>query len=64
MSRQWRKVGAKENPADNASRDLSGHEMISNVRWWQGPEFVWQEETTWPANPAVPEIAAEVVIRK
>ena len=51
--RQWRKVGTKENPADD------GFDMISSDRWKRGPEFHWQDETAWPTNPAVPEIACE-----
>ena len=30
---QWRKVGTKENPADDVSRGLSGFEMVSSDRW-------------------------------
>ncbi|XP_068728862.1 uncharacterized protein [Montipora capricornis] len=56
---QWRKVGTKENPADDVSRGLSGFEMVSSDRWKRGPEFLWQEECTWPTNPAVPEIASD-----
>ena len=54
--RQWRKVGTKENPADDVSRGLSGSDMISSDRWRRGPEFLWQEESAWPTNPVVPEI--------
>ena len=59
MPRQWRKVGTKVNPADDVSRGLNGFNMISNDRWKRGPEFLWQDETAWPTNPAVPEIACE-----
>ena len=24
-----------------------------------GPDFLWQDQTAWPTNPAVPEIACE-----
>ena len=30
---QWRKVGTKENPADDVSRGLRGVEMVSSDRW-------------------------------
>ena len=56
---QWRKVGTKENPADDASRELSGFEMVSSDRWKRGPELLWQEECTWPNNPAVSEILSD-----
>ena len=52
--RQWRKVGTRENPADDVSRGLKGFDMISS-----DPEFLWQDDTAWPTNPAVPEIACE-----
>ncbi len=55
--RQWRKVGTKENPVDDVSRGLSGSDMISSDRWKRGLEFLWREESAWPANPVVPEIA-------
>ena len=57
--RQWRKVGTRENPADDVSRGLKGFDMISSDRWKRGPEFLWQDDTAWPTNPAVPEIACE-----
>jgi len=45
MTRQWRKVGTKDNPADEVSRGLNWFEMISNH--------------SWPTNPAMTEIACE-----
>ena len=59
MPRQWRKVGTKDNPADDVSRGLNGFEMISNNRWKRGPVFLWQDESAWPTNTAVTEIACE-----
>ena len=56
---QWRKVGTKENPADDVFRGLSGFEMVSSDRWKRGPEFLWQEECTWPNNPAVAVIPSD-----
>ena len=59
MPRQWRKVGTKDNPAGDVSRGFNWFEMISNHCWKQGPEFLWQDESAWPTNPAVTEIACE-----
>ena len=59
MQRQRRKVGTKDNPADVVSRGLNRFEMISNHRWKRGPEFLWQNESARPTNPAVTEIACE-----
>ena len=50
MPRQCRKIGTKENPADDLSRGLSGLNMISSDRWRQGPVFLSQDESAWPAN--------------
>ena len=61
---QWRKVGTKENPADDVSWGLSGFKMVSSDRWKRGTEFLWQEECTWPKNPAVPEIASDDKVLK
>ena len=33
--------------------------MISSYHWKRGPEFLWQDGSAWPTNPAVPEIACE-----
>ena len=38
---------------------LNGFDMISSIHWKRGPEFLWQDESAWPTNPAVPEIACE-----
>ena len=59
MLRQWRKVGAKDNPADDVSRGLSGFEMISNNHWKRGPEFPWQDKSAWPTTTAATEVACE-----
>lgn len=45
---QWRHVKSELNPADDASRGLTGEEMINQVRWFKGPQFLWKDETEWP----------------
>ena len=42
---QWRYVESKRNPADDESRGLSGHELIT------GPKFLWLPESEWPQLP-------------
>ena len=55
-----RKVDTKENPADDVFRGLSGLDMISSDRWRQGPVFLWQDESSWPAKSTkVPEVACD-----
>ena len=45
---QWRHVGTKENPADDASRGLSADALLNNKRWLKGPDFLWKSEEDWP----------------
>ena len=44
---QWRYVGTKLNPADDATRENQSE------RWLQGPDFLRQDEEHWPEMPAV-----------
>lgn len=47
---QWHYVNTKNNPADYASRGLSGKKMTSEEgeRWLNGPEFLWKDPEHWP----------------
>ena len=57
---QWRYVDTKENPADDASRGLDAKTLIEQQRWLTGPEFLWQPEKAWPAQPrSLGEISTE-----
>ena len=47
---QWKHVGAKQNPADDASRGLSAEALLKNERWIQRPEFLWKSEEAWPSQ--------------
>ena len=53
---QWRYVNTDLNPADDASRGLDAHSMISKERWRKGPEFLWKGEESWPATPKPQEL--------
>ncbi|KAK3730332.1 hypothetical protein QZH41_006955 [Actinostola sp. cb2023] len=44
---QWRYVNTESNPADDASRGLTAHQLLSS-RWLKGPDFLWKE-SQWPA---------------
>ena len=41
----------KENPADEASRGLDAKTLTEQQRWLIGPQFLWQPEKEWPAQP-------------
>ena len=47
---QWKHVGTKQNPADDASRGSSADALLKNERWIQGPEFLWKSEEAWPSQ--------------
>ena len=52
---QWRWVDGASNPADDPSRGISVHDMVSNqYRWLRGPEFLYQSEENWPVRPDGP----------
>ncbi|XP_076294565.1 uncharacterized protein LOC143215848 [Lasioglossum baleicum] len=36
----WHHIRSKDNPADPASRGLSGDALAANSLWWQGPSFL------------------------
>ncbi|XP_075163325.1 uncharacterized protein LOC142235960 [Haematobia irritans] len=47
---QWRYVPTSLNPADCASRGISGTELLNNDTWWFGPRFLRESTDSWPRN--------------
>lgn len=45
---QWRHIGSKQNPADNALRGLSADDFLKCERWLKGPKFLLTDEKDWP----------------
>ncbi|XP_049331748.1 uncharacterized protein LOC111197647 [Astyanax mexicanus] len=45
---QWKFIESKHNPADDASRGLSAKKFLDNKRWLRGPQFLWEQNHTWP----------------
>lgn len=45
---QWNFVDSNGNPADNASRGLTVEELLSQDRWFKGPQFLRSNEALWP----------------
>ncbi|XP_034073841.1 uncharacterized protein LOC117547324 [Gymnodraco acuticeps] len=45
---QWRYIGTKENPADEASRGLKADQFLNCRRWIKGPEFLSKPDREWP----------------
>ena len=48
---QWRYVNTEANPTDDASRGLVVDTLINKNRWIRGPDFLWEQESRWPAQP-------------
>jgi hypothetical protein len=48
---QWRYVNSKANPADFASRGLRPSDEREINLWINGPEFLHNDESNWPARP-------------
>ena len=49
---QWRHVHSKRNPSDATSRGLSAKALLESDSWRSGPDFLWQDESSWPTPPA------------
>ena len=49
-SSQWKHVGTKQNPADDASRGLSAEALLKGERWLTGQDFLWKSERFWPSQ--------------
>ena len=48
----WNFCPGPKNPADIASRGLSGKELVENSLWWNGPDFL-KNADNWPKLPPV-----------
>ena len=48
---QWKYLGTKANPADDASRGLTADAIVQPNPWARGPEFLWLDEETWLKTP-------------
>ncbi|XGW07913.1 hypothetical protein V3C99_010771 [Haemonchus contortus] len=43
-------VPTKDNPADIGSRGATLTELQATDKWWNGPDFLMRDETTWPVS--------------
>ena len=48
MPSQWRHRTGSLNPADDESRGLSVHQLLSSERLFSGPAFLLEPEEEWP----------------
>ena len=51
---EWRYVNTSSNPADLASRGLMPNKLDQANLWFRGPDFIWQNEDTWPVPFELP----------
>lgn len=48
---QWFFVPGTINPADDCTRGLSVSELLTESRWFRGPEFLWfSDQSDWPSQ--------------
>lgn len=47
--REWRWVPTRNNAADDATRETP-KDFCERSRWFTGPEFLYEDEDSWPAN--------------
>ena len=43
-------VSTKCNPVDDATRGLNADVLLESNRWIKGPDFLWQNEDSWPED--------------
>lgn len=48
---QWKWVAGQDNPADLISRGTNSSELKTEEKWWHGPKWIKDEESTWPPQP-------------
>ena len=50
---KWQHVPSTTNPADSTSRGLYPHKLVNHHLWWDGPSWLLQPLSDWPAKPAL-----------
>ena len=53
LANQWRCIDSGSNPADDATRGLTGGNLVSDSRWIYGPSFLLSPEEFWPQSPCL-----------
>ncbi|XP_062713237.1 uncharacterized protein LOC134290188 [Aedes albopictus] len=49
---EWLWVPTKLNVADEGTKWQKFPDLSSSSRWFRGPDFMWQQMSAWPAQPA------------
>ncbi|XP_037040000.1 uncharacterized protein LOC119077000 [Bradysia coprophila] len=58
---QWRWVPGDINVADEGTKWKKNPNFDSNCRWFRGPEFLYQDESSWPPNLSSGETTEEEI---
>ena len=59
---QWRHIPGEANPADLPTRGLSAVELCVNKTWMEGPEFLTNDDLSWPEK--ITSLSEEVTMEK
>jgi len=55
----WNHISSKENPADLVSRGVDANVLRDLSLWWNGPNWLQLEETSWPKCEDIADISEE-----
>jgi len=61
---QWRHVISELNPADDVSRGMRIEELLSNTRWFAGPEFLQEDASQWPISAVTTTDITDLELKK
>ncbi|XP_053686496.1 uncharacterized protein LOC128736038 [Sabethes cyaneus] len=56
---EWRWIPTKMNVADEGTKWARVPDLSENCRWFCGPQFLRQDENTWPGKPSLERTTAE-----
>lgn len=66
---QWHYVNTADNPADYASRGIDMNQKEKVKKWFNGPSYLWKNESEWPfhenkteLNPDDPEVKKNIEV--
>ena len=60
---QWSYCPGLQNPADMPSRGKCS-KFLANGLWWEGPEFLRQESSSWSGNPSASDLETEEALKE
>ncbi|KAK0136704.1 hypothetical protein N1851_027112 [Merluccius polli] len=63
-ARCWRYVDTKRNPADVITRGATLQDLAEHHLYHAGPDFLLEQESEWPATPALAEEREDTELRK